>query len=294
MSLADLAALSLALVLVASALLKLRDRAASESGLATFGLPAPARRITVVALVALEAVLAVGVATGLAVAAYAAAVVTGAFAAVLAVALARGRRGAPCGCFGARSRVSGPALARTAFLAAAFAALPALPERPLGTLGWLALGNAAALVAIAGLVVVVLALARQVGELRLLVAPSPALEMPDEGPPLGTLTEVIGRFAPGPDARLALAVFTSDACPICSALEPAIHAFRRDSYLAVEVFDELTDADVWRALEVPGSPYAVALDLNGRVLAKGTFSSFGQLETVLAAAERREREPAHA
>ena len=38
---------------------------------------------------------------------------------------------------------------------------------------------------------------------------------------------------------------------------------------------------------MPGSPFAVALDADGTVLAKGTFNTGAQLETVLAAAERR-------
>src|SRR5216684_8355151 len=45
-------------------------------------------------------------------------------------------------------------------------------------------------------------------------------------------------------------------------------------------------------MDVPGSPYAVVLGLDGTVLAKGTFNSLGQLESVLATAERREREAA--
>ena len=38
---------------------------------------------------------------------------------------------------------------------------------------------------------------------------------------------------------------------------------------------------------MPGGPFAVALDMDGTVLAKGTFNTGAQLETVLAAAERR-------
>jgi hypothetical protein len=38
---------------------------------------------------------------------------------------------------------------------------------------------------------------------------------------------------------------------------------------------------------VPGSPYAVVLGPDGTVLAKGTFNSFAQLESVLGAAEQR-------
>ena len=47
---------------------------------------------------------------------------------------------------------------------------------------------------------------------------------------------------------------------------------------------------MWRELEIPGSPYAVALDLDGTVLAKGTFNNLAQLESVLATAERRRAE----
>ena len=42
-----------------------------------------------------------------------------------------------------------------------------------------------------------------------------------------------------------------------------------------------------RAADIPGSPFAVALDADGTVLAKGTFNTGAQLESVLAAAERR-------
>ena len=73
----------------------------------------------------------------------------------------------------------------TSLLAAAFAALPALPEGDLSTDEWLGLGLAVALLACAGLAVAVLALAREVGH----AAPAPrarraALEIAEEGPPL--------------------------------------------------------------------------------------------------------------
>jgi hypothetical protein len=57
--------------------------------------------------------------------------------------------------------------------------------------------------------------------------------------------------------------------------------------VTVEIFDEVADADVWRELAIPGSPFAVALDGAGVVLAKGTFNNLAQLESVLATAERR-------
>jgi hypothetical protein len=43
---------------------------------------------------------------------------------------------------------------------------------------------------------------------------------------------------------------------------------------------------------VPGSPYAIALTLDGLTLAKGTFNSLAQLESVIATARARERGPA--
>ena len=39
--------------------------------------------------------------------------------------------------------------------------------------------------------------------------------------------------------------------------------------------------------DVPGSPFAVAIGGDGTVLAKGTFNTGAQLESVLATAERR-------
>ena len=44
---------------------------------------------------------------------------------------------------------------------------------------------------------------------------------------------------------------------------------------------------MWSELRIPGSPFAIALDPGGTVLAKGTFNNLAQLESVLATAERR-------
>ncbi len=54
-----------------------------------------------------------------------------------------------------------------------------------------------------------------------------------------------------------------------------------------EQYDEVDDSEIWRSFAVPGSPYAVAADSDGTVLAKGSFNTIAQLESVLAAAERR-------
>ena len=74
---------------------------------------------------------------------------------------------------------------------------------------------------------------------------------------------------------------------MCRALRPAIDAFGRDPRIVLRSFDEVADAAAWAAADVPGSPFAVALDADGTVLAKGTFNTGAQLESVLAAAERR-------
>ena len=279
------ACLVLGLVLLTSAVLKLADPAGTRAALATYGIPA--RRAAWGVLVAVEAALGVAVAAGLDAAAYAAALLLALFCGAQALALASGRGGAPCACFGARGRISRASVARTALLAAAFAVLPLLPRTDPSTDGWLAIGLGGALLGLVALGVAVLALAREVGMLRLAMDPrSGALEVPHEGPEVGARTTIAARFELTP-GRLGLAVFSSDGCGLCRALEPEVSAFGADPRVVLRRFDELRDADAWAAADVPGSPFAVALDADGTVLAKGTFNSGAQLESVLAAAERR-------
>jgi hypothetical protein len=138
-------------------------------------------------------------------------------------------------------------------------------------------------IALAGLVILgvaVLALAREVGELRLRLPAQAALSLADEGPPLGAAPAL---ELPGPFDR-GLAVFTSDGCPVCAGVEPAVRVLAQEPGLAVQVFDEARDAAVWRELQVPGSPYAVVVDAGGTVVAKGTFNTLAQLEGLLAVA----------
>jgi methylamine utilization protein MauE len=284
---------ALAAVLGAAAGSKLRSPRAAAGGLATFGVPRRLRMPAVFAIATIEGALAIGVAAGSAVAAYAAGALIACFALVVAAALARGASGAPCGCFGARSRVGVGAVARNVALAAALCAAPSLPSGAPSRDGWLVLGLVAAFVCIGVLAVAVLALARELGMLRLRLGPESALEMADEGPPLGQRVPLPEPFRRTAGAELALAIFSSEGCRLCQTLKPVIAAFRRDPLVAVEVFDEVRDADVWSALHIPGSPFAVAFDRDGAVHAKGTFNTYGQLESILAAAERRLAE-AHA
>lgn len=282
----------LAVALGSAALAKLAAPASSQAALATFGFDeGPLRRFAWVALIATELLLAAGVAAGLDTAAYLAAALMAMFAALVLSALIQGRAGAPCACFGSRSKVGWPSLARNVVLAGGFAALPSLPSSELSTDEWLGLGLGVALLACAGLAIAVFALAREVGLLRLQLGPQSALEIPEEGPALGSRIELPPGLA-APEDGMALAVFSSEGCHVCRSLEPALEVMRRDPLVGLAVYDEVTDAAVWGALEIPGSPFALALAPEGTVLAKGAFNTLGQLESVLATAERRRMEAA--
>jgi hypothetical protein len=81
-----------------------------------------------------------------------------------------------------------------------------------------------------------------------------------------------------------VAAFTSPGCSLCAALEPSLRLLANDPDVELRLFDEAADADAWEALAVPGSPYAVVLAPDGEVLAKGTFNSLFQLESLLGSA----------
>jgi hypothetical protein len=278
-------------ILAGASLAKLASPASSRAALSSFGIDGRrAQALAFPLLIGAELGLAAGVIAGIEVAALLAAALMALFAATMVGAIMRGRAGAPCACFGVRSTVGWGGVVRNTALAAAFAALPLLPQRDLSTDDWLALGLSLALLVCAGLVVAVLALAREIGMLRLRLGPAAALEIAEEGPPLGSRSELIDRFEPDPEARVALAVFVSDGCRVCTALAPAIAVLSRDPLIAVASFSEEAEPRAWSAAAVPGSPFAVALDLEGTVLAKGTFNNLAQLESVLNTAEHRRAE----
>jgi len=280
--------LALALVLLVSAGLKLAAGPDGRAALASYGIRDESLASVVwAALGAIEAGLAVGLIAGAEGAAWATAALFTVFCAAQGVALVQGRGGAPCGCFGAKGRIGRASVGRAALLAVAAAVLPLLDRRPLTTEEWLGLGLGAALLGLAALAVGLLALAREIGELRMQLGPQGALEIAGEGPEIGGRTALAERFPGLAPEAFGLAVFTSEGCHICQALAPAVAAFDRDPRVMVRRFDEVEDADVWALADVPGSPFAVAIGADGIVLAKGTFNSGGQLESVLAAAERR-------
>src|SRR5215211_492272 len=284
----------LGLVLAGAALAKLTSARLSIAAMASYGFgDGPLRPIAWASLIATELILGVAVGLGSDAAAYAAAALMALFAALTVAALLRGRAGAPCACFGPRSKVSWLGVGRNAGLAAAFAVIPSVDSISIGTQGWLGIGIGMALLASGALTIAVLALAREVGMLRLQLGSQGALEIAGEGPEVGSRAESLaarldlnGANGEG-DGRLGLAVFTSEGCRICQTLAPAVESVGNDPRVAVSTFDEVAEAEVWRSLAIPGSPFAVALDDTGTVLAKGTFNSLAQLESVLATAERR-------
>jgi hypothetical protein len=275
----------LAAVLLASAGGKLVSGRTGREAFRSYGIRWPrARAAFWGGAIAAETVLAIAVALDVRGASEAATLLMVCFALALAAAILRGQAGAPCGCFGTRSRIGWLAVARTALLACAFAVLPLLPDTELSTEAWLGAGLVIALAGLAALGVALLALARELGELRLAIAPQAALSLEHEGPELGGRVGLIERFEGR--APLAVAVFTSPGCGLCQALEPSLRLVANDPEVELELFDEETDADAWASLAVPGSPYAVVLGRDGVVLAKGTFNSLFQLESLLAHAMR--------
>jgi hypothetical protein len=279
MVVATLAWLAVAAVLLIAAALKAADRTGTAVALAAYGVPGRLAAPAVGALVAVEAGLAAGLAGGIEGAAYAAALVLTVFLGAQVVALAQGNEGAPCGCLGARGRLSRASAGRTALLACACAALPLLGDGPRPPL---------VLAAAVAAAVVVLAAGRR-------SAPRGALEVDGEGPPVGEPSPLSAWFggAAG-DSRLAdaggdglrLALFTSPGCALCKRVAPAAEAF---DGAEVRLFDEVADTEAWAAGRVPGAPFAVALDGAGVVLAKGTVNDARQLGSIVEAARGRRR-----
>jgi hypothetical protein len=124
---------ALVLVLLAAAVLKARDRAASARSLATFGVHGGrAQRVVLHGLTAVEVCLACALAVNGSWAAPGAAALFAGFGVAAAVALLSGRAGLPCACFSGRSRLGWWTPARAALLALAAVALAQgwLPQAP--------------------------------------------------------------------------------------------------------------------------------------------------------------------
>lgn len=282
----------LALILVAAAGSKAWRAGAAALALSTYGLRnVRLQHMALWLLIALELGLAAAVVARAVWAAATTAALFALFTVATLAALLRGRHGRPCACFGSRSRLSWWTPSRSAGLGvAAVAVMLGLPDAPAGTDRWLVAGLSLCLAAVVALGLVVLALAREIGVLRLGISSQGALEIADEGPVLGTTQTWAAVLPWQPSALLGLAVFTSEACPLCRQVAPAVQHVAADPLLAVRLFDEVADAAIWSQASVPGSPYAVALDTDGIARAKGTFNSLPQLESIIGSARIREQE----
>lgn len=192
-------------------------------------------------LVAVETAAGVAVLAGTPFADLAAAVLLAAFSVAQVVVLARGGGGAPCGCLGARGTVSWAGAARVA-------ALAALAPFASGGHPLLALAGAAVAVVAATL---------------LHRAPRAALDVADEGPAIGSRTSL----APG------LTLFTAPGCRLCARVKRGLREFTE--------LDEERDAAAWLAARVPGAPYAVHVDADGIVTAKGTVNTAAQARSLI-------------
>lgn len=171
-----------------------------------------------------------------------------------------------------------------------------------------------ALVVLLGITVI--ALARQIGTLHLRLGPRGALEMDEEGPPLGTAlpeenlldVEGVERSVGGPGTSQLL-LFVSPGCTVCEQVLPGIPAVARSSSLVPFVLTDVDEHETRRAYrskdigapliparfaveryEVPGTPYAIVLDDTGVVRAKGTINNLEQLEGLVDSAQRRAAE----
>jgi methylamine dehydrogenase accessory protein MauD len=178
----------------------------------------------------------------------------------------------------------------------------------------LVVSNAVLWVVVVALLVVVFALARQIGVLYERVSPIGALMM-DTGPKVGAsapvfaLTDLAGQpvNVGAPSPRSTLLFFVSPTCPVCKKLLPIVKsaAVSERRWLSIVLASD-GDADEHRrfvqradlgafpyvlsqelgiAFHVGKLPYAVLLDEHGVVRAKGLVNSREQLESLFDAKE---------
>lgn len=163
-------------------------------------------------------------------------------------------------------------------------------------------------------IAVVFALARQIGILFERVSPVGAM-ISDSGPDLGDKVPpmelanlngapiTIGGEAP----RAKLVFFLSTSCPICKALVPALKSIQGDEsgWLdvvfasdgretlhrrmieseALQEFPYVLSSELGMSFRVAKLPFAVLIDQQGKVVAKGLVNSREQLESLFAASE---------
>lgn len=180
--------------------------------------------------------------------------------------------------------------------------------------GWWAASYIVLWLLVIVLSVVVVALARQIGTLHLRLGPRGALEIDDEGPPLGeAAVPTTARALDGSTVEIAgpgwqVLLFASPSCHLCDQVAPSLHIAahaRHAQALIVVDADELDtrtafvnkdvsvpvvpSPDLARDFRIPGTPFVVVLDDLGIVRAKGTANNLEQLEGLIDTAVERVR-----
>ena len=180
----------------------------------------------------------------------------------------------------------------------------------------LAISNVLLWVVVAALGVVIFALTRQIGILYERVAPVGALVI-DKGPAVGQRPPVfelrdladkvikIGGIAA--DGRATLVFFLSSNCPVCKQLLPVVRSLSTDERDRVEVvlasdgdpaeylrfrqeqnlqsLPLVLSKELGMAFQIGKLPYAVLIDAEGFVRAKGLVNSREHLESLISAYE---------
>jgi methylamine dehydrogenase accessory protein MauD len=164
------------------------------------------------------------------------------------------------------------------------------------------------------LAVMVFALARQVGVLHERVAPMGAMSsdhgpaVGEPAPPISVATLAGGRFEIGGAAAAAhsrLLLFVSPSCPVCKKLLPIARSLASAEQLEVVLVGDgdaaeqramiqelrlgtlpyVNSPEVGMAFQVGKLPYAVLIDAQGIIRAKGLVNSREHLESLLVAEE---------
>jgi methylamine dehydrogenase accessory protein MauD len=167
--------------------------------------------------------------------------------------------------------------------------------------------------AVLGLAAVVLALIRQIGVLHERIAPMGALTI-DHGPAVGNPSPAFDlldirqrRLAiggPAADGKSTLLMFVSPACPVCKKLIPAVKSMvkseaglrlvfasdgdgpEQERFIRAQRIEEypfVLSTQLGLAFQIGKLPYAVLIDEQGTVRAKGLVNTREHLESIVQA-----------
>lgn len=169
-------------------------------------------------------------------------------------------------------------------------------------------------IVVLGLGLIVFGLVRQIGVLHERLAPMGAL-VSDRGPEVGemapriTVNDIHGKAVefgvPQTGDRMRLVLFVSPTCPVCKKLLPIAKSFaagerlevvlvgdgdaaeqrRMIAELALEQLTYINAPQVGMAFQVGKLPYAVLIDEEGVLRAKGLVNSREHLESLVIAKE---------